>query len=73
MPKGDIVLITFPFTNLSGSKLRPAINSKQNYLLLSYNLDYNINHLPTTIKSPWYTLSNSDEPNKTKYLPAGSV
>ena len=25
MIKGDIVLITFPFTDLSGSKLRPAI------------------------------------------------
>ncbi len=25
MAKGDIVLITFPFTNLSGSKLRPAV------------------------------------------------
>jgi mRNA interferase MazF len=25
MTKGDIVLITFPFTDLSGSKLRPAI------------------------------------------------
>ena len=25
MDKGDIVLISFPFTNLSGSKLRPAI------------------------------------------------
>ena len=25
MVKGDIVLITFPFTDLSGSKLRPAI------------------------------------------------
>ena len=25
MTKGDIVLITFPFTNLSGSKLRPAV------------------------------------------------
>jgi mRNA interferase MazF len=25
MAKGDIVLITFPFTDLSGSKLRPAI------------------------------------------------
>lgn len=25
MAKGDIVLITFPFTNLSGSKLRPGI------------------------------------------------
>ena len=25
MPKGDIVLITFPFTDLGGSKLRPAV------------------------------------------------
>ena len=25
MAKSDIVLITFPFTDLSGSKLRPAI------------------------------------------------
>ncbi len=25
MKKGDIVLITFPFSDLSGSKLRPAI------------------------------------------------
>ena len=25
MNKGDIILITFPFTDLSGSKLRPAL------------------------------------------------
>ena len=25
MAKGDIVLITFPFTDLSGNKLRPAV------------------------------------------------
>jgi len=25
MKKGDIVLIKFPFTDLSGSKLRPAL------------------------------------------------
>lgn len=25
MPKGDIVLVTFPFTDLSGTKLRPAV------------------------------------------------
>ena len=25
MAKGDIILITFPFTDLSGSKLRPSV------------------------------------------------
>ena len=25
MPKGEILLITFPFTDLSGTKLRPAV------------------------------------------------
>lgn len=25
MAKGDVVLIPFPFTNLAGSKLRPAV------------------------------------------------
>ncbi len=25
MAKGDIVLISFPFTNLKGSKFRPAV------------------------------------------------
>jgi len=36
MAKGDIVLITFPFTNLSGSKLRPAI------ILIETNLDITV-------------------------------
>ena len=25
MAKGDIILVTFPFTDLTGSKLRPAV------------------------------------------------
>ncbi len=29
MKKGDIVLIPFPFTDLSGSKKRPAIANKE--------------------------------------------
>ena len=35
MPKGDLVLITFPFTDLSGSKLRPAVILAENSLDLT--------------------------------------
>lgn len=35
MPKGDILLITFPFTDLSGSKLRPVITLAESPLDLT--------------------------------------
>lgn len=39
MPKGDLVLITFPFTDLSGTKLRPAV------ILADSNLDLTVSLL----------------------------
>jgi mRNA interferase MazF len=36
MPKGNIVLITFPFTDLSGNKLRPAV------VLAETSLDFTV-------------------------------
>ena len=41
MPKGDLVLITFPFTDLSGSKLRPAV------VLVDTNLDLTVCFITT--------------------------
>ena len=35
MAKGDIVLITFPFSDLSGSKLRPAVVLADTFLDLT--------------------------------------
>ena len=43
MAKGDIVLITFPFTDLSGSKLQPAV------VLTDTSLDLTVCFITTQI------------------------
>jgi mRNA interferase MazF len=44
MAKGDLVLITFPFTDLSGSKLRPAV------VLAETTLDLTVCFITTQIQ-----------------------
>lgn len=44
MAKGDIVLITFPFTDLSGSKLRPTV------ILADTNEDVTVTFITTQLK-----------------------
>lgn len=50
MAKGDIVLITFPFTDLSGSKLRPAV------ILADTTLDLTVCFITTQIQ--WQELTD---------------
>ncbi|MDB5011985.1 MAG: hypothetical protein JWQ25_187 [Daejeonella sp.] len=44
MAKGDIVLITFPFTDLKGSKLRPAV------IIAETNLDLTLCFITSQIQ-----------------------
>jgi mRNA interferase MazF len=44
MAKGDIVLITFPFTDLTGSKLRPAV------ILVDTELDLTVCFITTQLQ-----------------------
>lgn len=44
MAKGDIILITFPFTDLTGSKLRPAV------VLADTSLDFTVCFITTQIQ-----------------------
>ena len=44
MPKGSIIVIPFPFTDLSGSKLRPAL------ILAETPLDFTVSFITTQLQ-----------------------
>ena len=66
MAKGDVVLITFPFTDLSGSKLRPAV------VLAQTNIDLTVCFITTQIQ--WQEQSDILlHPNSTNGLKGASL
>lgn len=66
MNKGDSVLVTFPFTNLSGSKLRPAV------ILFASDLDFTACFITT--KTDWKEPTDIDlAPNATNGLKKDSI
>ncbi|MFI5162898.1 MAG: type II toxin-antitoxin system PemK/MazF family toxin [Sphingobacteriales bacterium] len=62
MPKGNIILIPFPFTDLSGNKLRPALVLSEN------NLDVTVSFITTQLqwKEPEDILLNPSAHNGIK-------
>ena len=66
MPKGNIVLIIFPFTDLSGNKLRPAV------VLAESSLDFTVCFITTQMSftQPTDVLL---KPNETNRLRAESL
>ncbi len=62
MLKGDLILITFPFTDLSGSKLRPVV------ILAHTKLDITVCFITTQIqwREPTDILLNPNSNNSLK-------
>ena len=72
MAKGDIVLITFPFTDLSGTKLRPAV------VLAETPLDITVCFITTQIQwqesfDMMLTPSSQNGLRKTSILRVGKI